>query len=260
MRWRRYSYYERPTRPKTRALEAKEAEQIAGRLKAQLDCSPILTAFGVQVRTLRNRFYLDWHWDPVERPEETSTYGRITPLGGRSHDLLLEVPYGQNQWSKVGTGSPEKLIELVAGETKGTFHGLGSLDESLREAAKAGLARLSVNQIEPTEFVYAETGKSCSVQEILYHFFGLPIHVIAQPSGWYSCHRIPQIVEFFPDRSRVLVRFTAMSWSGEAFGGTCLYANREGRWGAYTIRPNQSQDIATAEAWLVKRNWKAWGD
>jgi len=55
------------------------------------------------------------------------------------------------------------------------------------------------------------------------------------------------------------VRFTAMSWSGESFGGTCLYLKREERWGAYTIRPNQSQSIAMAEAWLVKRNWISMG-
>jgi hypothetical protein len=57
----------------------------------------------------------------------------------------------------------------------------------------------------------------------------------------------------------VLVRFTATSWSGETFGGTCLYLKRGERWGAYTIKPNQSQDIATAETWLAKRNWESWG-
>ena len=35
----------------------------------------------------------------------------------------------------------------------------------------------------------------------------------------------------------------------------------EWRWdpGAYTIKPNQSQNIATAETWLAKRNWESWG-
>ena len=113
-------------------------------------------------------------------------------------------------------------------------------------------------QREPGQFVYAETGKPCSVQETLYHFFGLPIHVIAQPLGWYSCHRTPEIREFSEDRARVLVRFTAQSWSGESFGGTCLYLKREEKWRAYTIRPNQSQNIGMAEAWLAKRNWTSW--
>ena len=65
-------------------------------------------------------------------------------------------------------------------------------------------------------------------------------------------------MEASEDRTLVLVSFTAMSWSGECFGGTCLYVKREDRWGAYTIRPNQSGSIATAKAWLAKRNWKSW--
>jgi hypothetical protein len=89
--------------------------------------------------------------------------------------------------------------------------------------------------------------------------FGLPLHILVEPSEWYSFHRKPTIVEGGEDRTRVLVRFGAMSSSGEDFGGTCLYALREGRWGAYRIRPSESRDIATAEAWLVKRKWKQWG-
>jgi hypothetical protein len=46
--------------------------------------------------------------------------------------------------------------------------------------------------------------------------------------------------------------------SGESFGGTCLYIQRDGRWAAYTIKPSESQTIAQAEAWLVKRKWRAW--
>ena len=65
-------------------------------------------------------------------------------------------------------------------------------------------------------------------------------------------------MEFSDDKTRVLVRFTAESWSGETFGGTCLYLNRNGRWGAYVIKPNQSESIATAEAWLAKRKWESW--
>jgi hypothetical protein len=240
-------------------LAADEAEQISTRLQAAIGASPLLRAFDVQARCLRSRYYLEWRWEPVDRPEEVSSYGRITPLAQPPGELLLEAPYGQDQWTQVGTGSPEQLIKLVASDSKGTFHGLGALDRSLQRAAKAGLERLPVDQREDGKSVYAETGKACSVQEILYHFFGLPIHVVAKPAGWYSLHRRPKIVEFSADKTRVLVRFTAMSWSGETFGGTCLYLKREDRWGAYTIRPNQSQNIATAEAWLVKRNWVAWG-
>jgi hypothetical protein len=41
-------------------------------------------------------------------------------------------------------------------------------------------------------------------------------------------------------------------------GGTCLYAQRDGQWGAYPIKPSDSQSIATADAWLVQRKRKAW--
>jgi len=249
----------RPARPKARALKADEAARTSARLKAAIDGSPVLRAFVVQVRTLRSRFYLEWQWSLPDQPEEVSSFGRITPLETPPGELLLEAPYGRDQWSQVGTGSPEKLVKLVAGDAKGTFHGLGGLDKSLRDAAKRGLDRLPVTNRGPSDFVYAETGKPCRAQETLYHFFGLPIQVIAQPSGWYSCHRTPRIVDFSEDRTRVLVDFTAMSWSGESFGGTCLYLRRDERWGAYAIRPNQSQDIATAEAWLIKRKWKSWG-
>ena len=56
----------------------------------------------------------------------------------------------------------------------------------------------------------------------------------------------------------MLVRFSAVSSSNESFGGTCLYAQREDESGAYPIRPSESRLFATAEAWIVKRKWKAW--
>jgi hypothetical protein len=119
--------------------------------------------------------------------------------------------------------------------------------------------RLPVKREAQANFVYAETGVDCSAQEALFHHFGLPLHVLVEPAEWYSYHRKPTIVEGSEDRTRVLVRFGAMSSSGESFGGTCLYACREGNWAAYRIRPSESRDITTAEAWLVKRKWKQWG-
>src|SRR5437879_2091920 len=120
------SSYERPARPKALSLKAEEAEQIATRLKAAIDSSPILKAFRVQASSLRGRFYLEWQWEPVDQPEKVSSYGRITPLAGSSHELLLETQYRGGQWSRIGVGSPEQLIEMVAGDNKGTFHGLGA--------------------------------------------------------------------------------------------------------------------------------------
>ena len=103
-----------------------------------------------------------------------------------------------------------------------------------------------------------EEPKDDLLLEVEYHYFGLPICVIAQPAAWYSRHRTPHIVECSEDRTRVLVRFIASSWSGETFGGTCLYLKQEGAWKAYTIRPNQSDNIAAAERWLIRRRWRPW--
>ena len=38
-------------------------------------------------------------------------------------------------------------------------------------------------------------GETCSAQEALFHYFGLPLDVLVEPSEWYSYHRKPTIVE-----------------------------------------------------------------
>jgi hypothetical protein len=247
---------ERKARPKARTLSDDEKQKLLAMMTREIASSPVLSGLGALVRAQRGRFYL-------ERPPgeddatEIEPLGRITPLAD-SDDLLLEVEYREGSWSEVARGSAQKLIRAMANDTEGTFHGLGALDKVLRKTGK-GLERLPVKLRGKTKFVYAETGVECSVQEALFHYFGLPLAVIAEPAEWYAYHREPKIVEVVEDRSRVLVRFTAESFSGEEFGGTCLYACRDGQWGAYPIKPSESRDIATAEAWLVKRKWRQWG-
>ena len=75
-------------------------------------------------------------------------------------------------------------------------------------------------KLKDNKFVYADTGEGCSVQEALFHFFGLPVEVIAEPAVWYSYHRTPHNVEFSDNRTRVLVRFSASSWSGQGASAT----------------------------------------
>jgi hypothetical protein len=245
MRWQR-NWSARPRRPKVRSLEADEKEKLLALMTEEIANSPVLSAFGTQVRFLRGRFY-------VERPTTAGveSWGRITPL---ADELLLEVEH--RSWKEVDRGPAEKLIQTIAGDTRGTFHALGFLDRSLRKAGQ-GLTRQTV-KVQDNRFVYADSGEGCSLQEVLFHFFGLPVAVIARPRLWYSYHRAPHLVDFSADRTRVLVRFSASSWSGQSFGGTCLYARGEGGWGAYPIKPSESASIAAAEAWLVKRKWKAW--
>lgn len=246
MRWRR-SWPEKLPRPKLRRLAADEQKNLLAQMTEGIADSAVLSAFGVQVELRRGRFY-------VERrgPEGVTLWWRITPLAG---SLLLEVQH--RSWKEVAKGSARQIIRAIASDTQGTFHGLGSLGKSLRRAGN-GLTRQKVKSKGKTKFVYSESGEPCSVQEVLFHFFGLPVATIAEPTAWYSYHRKPQIMEFSGDRTKVLVRFSATSWSGEDFGGTCLYLLDGDEWGALTIKPSESQSIATAEKWLVKRKWKSW--
>jgi len=257
MRMRRRFERARPPRPQVRKLTADERDQLLGEMAEEIARSPVLSAFDVQVKALRGRFYLEWQYHSPEEPSERETRGRMTPLEDADGKLLLEVNYGKSNWSEFARGKSRPLIRHIAKDTKGTFHGLGSLDQSLRRAREAGVDDLPMKKAGKTKFVYKETDKICTPQEALYHYFKLPIPVIAEPRIWYQHHRTPRIIESSKDRTRVLVRFFASSLYGE-FSGTCLYLNWEGEWGAYTIRPNQSDSIAAAEDWLVKRKWKPW--
>ena len=70
----------------------------------------------------------------------------------------------------------------------------------------------------------------------------------------YMYLRKPVIAEASDDRKSVLVRFTSMDIYGSAFGGTCLYTKVHGnKWDAYTIKPNQNENIKTSISWLEKR-------
>jgi hypothetical protein len=217
-------------------LSDEERKKLLAAMIKEIAASPVLTGLGLQVRSQRGRSYLE---RPLGEGDSAGVeaWGRVTPLAD-SADLLLEQEHRRGSWSEITRGSARKLIKIIASDTKGTFHGLGLLDKALRRAG-TGLERLPVKRIGKTRFVYAGTDDECSAQEVLFHHFGLPLHVLVEPSEWYSYHRKPTIVEGNQDRTRVLVRFGAMSTSGEGFGGTCLYACRDGEWGAYRVRPSE---------------------
>ena len=254
MRWR-HRWPERIPRPKARRLTDEESSTILAALTRAIAASPVLSYLGVQVRAQRGRFYLERHIQE-EDDTEVEVLGRITPLAAAKGAMLLETENRSGSWSEEAKGTAQKVIKAVASDTEGTFHGLGSIDKVLRKSGK-GLTRLPVKKVGKNKFVYSETGAACSVQEALFHYFGLPLEVIAEPSEWYSYHREPEIIESSKDKKRVLVTFSAIGPFGE-FGGCCLYAEIGGSWDAYTLRPSESRTIATAEAWLVKRKWEAW--
>jgi len=195
-------------------------------------------------------------WQFPDEPTEVGVIGRATPLENSEESLLLEVEKRRGSWYEIVRGTAEEVISKIASDTKGTFHGLGTLDARLREAG-GSLERLEVKVLEDFRFVYTSTGKVCTVHEVLFHFFGIPIDVIAEPHQWYIYHRKPQIIEVSKDRTRVLVQFTAYGLYGP-ISGVCLYAIVDDKWEAFTIKPNQSGDIATAIAWLKKRKWQEW--
>jgi len=255
MGWKRRRPKSRP-RPQVRPLSNEERKQILNVFREGIKSSPVLSSLGIRARALRGRFYFERVWQfPDERPE-VEVIGRATPLEKAEESLLLEVEKSKGNWYEVARGTAEEVVSKIASDTKGTFHGLGRLDASLREAG-GRVERLEVKMLEDSRFVYTGTGEECPFHEAMLHFFGIPIDVIAEPRQWYIYHRKPQIVEVSEDRTRVLVRFTAYGLGG-SFSGACLYAMVEDEWEAFTIKPNQSGDIATAIAWLKKREWREW--
>jgi len=255
MGWKR-RWPERRPRPTVRPLSNEEREQIMDVFRKGIESSQVLSSLGIRVRALRGRFYFERVWQISDEQSEVEVIGRATPLENAEESLLLEVEKQKGSWYEVVRGTAEKVISKIASDTKGTFHGLGALDASLRKAG-GDAKRLEVKVLESFRFVYAGTGEECPFHEALFHFFGIPIDIIAEPRQWYIYHRKPQIVEMSEDRTQVLVRFSAHGIYG-SFSGVCLYAIVDGKWDAFTIKPDQSGDVATAIAWLKKREWREW--
>jgi hypothetical protein len=58
MRWRR-NWSARPPRPKVRRLSADEQKKLLPQMASEVARSPVLSGFGIQVRFLRGRFYIE---------------------------------------------------------------------------------------------------------------------------------------------------------------------------------------------------------
>lgn len=253
----RFANWTQPKRPKAEKLAKEDGKKLLAELAAEIKRSPVLVELKVEVRSARGRFYVERHFGEYVIP-----WGRITPLS-EGKQLLLECERSQNKYFEVVRGGTKKVVAFIAGDTLGTFHGLGSLNDSLCKELQ-GLTRQEVHA-EGNSFVFAASGKPCTVQEALFHFFGIPIRILVQPRGWYAMHRTPIIVEYSADGSRVLTQFIASTLSG-AIVGTCLYVRHDDKaepgkpppWGAYTIRPSASESIASASVWIVKRGWDSW--
>ena len=255
---RRRDWPERKPRPKVKALSKTRKDEIQSILNSGIESSPVLSSLNIRVRALRGRFYIKQFWQNDSNEElESVVIGRITPLLVPQGRLLLEAEKTKGNWYEVKKGFAKTLIEHIANDTRGTFHGLGTLNRSLCNTGRN--QHLPVKMDKNLNFTYKTTHETCSAQEALYHFFGVPISVIAQPSGWYMYHRKPTITEISDDQKSILVRFSSMDRYGSTFGGTCLYTKiRDNEWDAYTIKPNQSENIESSISWLEKRKWNSW--
>jgi len=147
----------------------------------------VLTALNIRARALRGRFYIEQLWQDSSIDElEVVVIGRLTPLVATRERLLLEVEKSSGNWYEVKTGFAKSLIDHIANDAKGTFHGLGTLNRNLVLGGNQGLP---VKMDKEFNLIYESTCETCSAQEALYHFFGVPIPVIVEPSGWYMYHR-----------------------------------------------------------------------
>ncbi len=246
---------ERPARPTVKKLDDQETQAVVEGLTAAIQESPVLTALRYRLQARRGRFYYETDLDVVD---DFIVIARVTPLTNEAGSFLLEVERGSGSWSQEFKGTIHGVGKCLASDNEGTFHGLGRLDASIRKAAKANLLRLPFEMRKPLKYYEFSTKISLSVPEVLFHVFEVPIPVIAEPSGWYQCHRKPSLCEVDEVEQRILVEFTAESWSGESFGGRCLYCQHDGKWNAFRIKPNQSATIASSLTWLKQRAWKPW--
>lgn len=221
----------------------------------------MLTELRHQVRFARGRFYIERQIDEnlgsLEQNNNNEVIARITPLSDPEGAFLFEVG-GTNHWRTITQGKSPTMSRTLTQRGAETFYGLGTLDASIRKARKQSSGMLSIINTDNTEFRYRNTDEKCSVQETLFHFFGLRIDVIAEPVEWYTYGRVPAIVEVSDDDHAILVQFSASGINGATFGGACLYISRDDLWTVYKIRPNQSGSIHSATQWLEKRNWKGW--
>jgi hypothetical protein len=131
MSWKR-RWPDRLPRPKVRHLSDEEKEQILGVFSQGIQASPVMTVLGIRVRALRGRFYFERVWQFPDGQSEVEVIGRATPLENAKESLLLEVEKSKGSWYEVGRGTAKDVIDKIASDAKGTFHGLGALDASLR--------------------------------------------------------------------------------------------------------------------------------
>ena len=229
MGWR-HQWPERAPRPKLKRLSNAQKDNILQRLEQGIASSPVLSALDIRVRALRGRFYLNKPLYVPDEDVEVEIIGRVTPVSGKKEAFLLDAKKMNGNWYEVMQGTIQKIVLRIANDTRGTFHGLGALEKSLRRADNIS-KRPDIEMQANYRFIYTNTGEECAVQEVLYHVFGVPIPVIAEPRECYAYRRTPKIVEVNKKKTSITVEFTKMDmYYGREIRDTCLYKKQGGKW------------------------------
>lgn len=255
MRRHKRGWSDPPPRPKAAKLAQDQATPLLKSLDRSLQKSPVLANLGHQVRLARGRFYIECKVDDSETNE---VLGRVTPLSEPAGTFLLESGSTDSGWRTIKKGKIRSITNSLANEGAETFYQLGKLDVSLKRAQKSSVEILNMERKDDSLFYYPDSSDECSVQEALYHYFHVPINIIAEPREWYAYKRSPRFMDISEDNKRLLVQFSATSMNGSAFGGVCLYIETDNLWRVYRIKPNQSSSIESAILWLEKRKWVSW--
>lgn len=174
--------------------------------------------------------YLEKPWYAPEEDTEMDMLARVTPLSRTKDNFLLDAHKMNGNWYEVMRGTMQEVLHDLATDTRGTFHGLGALEQRLRKIEPM-LITGDIDLHDDYQGIYKETGEKCTVQEILYYVYGVPIPIIAEPREWYAYHRVPKIVEVSEDHSRITVEFTKMdTYYGWEHGDACVYVKQNGTW------------------------------
>ena len=221
---------EKVLRPKLKRLSKEQKDEFLKLLEQGITSSPVLTGLNIRVRSLRGRFYLEKPWYDPEEEAEMETIGRVTPISGKRDIFLLDAQKTNGNWYEVMRGTLQEVLHDIANDERGTFHGLGVLEKNLRKASDSS-THPEIDMQDNYQFRYVGTEEVCTVPEVLYHVFGVPIPVIAEPREWYAYYRTPKIIEVSEDNTSITVEFTKLdTYYGREVGDTCVYKKQDEMW------------------------------
>ncbi|WP_145347117.1 hypothetical protein [Rosistilla ulvae] len=230
-----------PEKVKSRSITSVQRNAALRRIQDSVALSPLLTQLEVGVVQRGSHFYLEYDYAGVPLP-----VARITPMKG-SPAFALESE-AADAWVLYGQGTPSRIVKLLCNDTLGTFHALGSIDQTLRNAhGKIP----EIVQTTPRTFVYKDTRLPCSLQEALHFYYGIPLVVVMEPRAFYSQHAEPSLLETSDDNCQILVRFCSRNPARPQIVGHGYYRYLDGDWYGIGVPPEIANTLDEAEAYLM---------